>query len=470
RRLRITVVGAGHVGLVSAVSLATIGHRLRVLDVDAARIESLRRGETPFVEPYLPEFLRRTIARGELTFHTDAREATAGADIVFICVGTPNLPDGSVDMRGLIDATRAVATHAPAGTAIVSRSTAPVGTASYLRSLVVETRGDDNACVAVNPEFLAEGTAIRDFLFPDRIVIGAMTSKAVERVREAYEPIVARRLPTWLPAGLAGTAAAADEDVPVVVTDPPTAELTKYAANAFLAVRISFINEIATIAEEMGADVTRVAHAIGLDPRIGPHFLAAGVGWGGSCFPKDIVALQGMAQTRGVQARMLQAANDINTDQRRWVRRQLQRHLRTLVGRRVCLFGLAFKANTDDLRHAPALEIAAELAVEGVRVRAYDPAVTALPAHLADVVEIMDGPLAAAEGAEAIVVVTDWPEFRAIDLDALRAVVRLPLLLDGRNGLDRVRAEQAGFTYVGVGRPVASPVTLEESVAAAADF
>jgi UDPglucose 6-dehydrogenase len=464
------VVGAGHVGLVSAVSLATIGHRLRVLDVDTARIDALRRGETPFVEPYLPEFLRRTIARGDLTFHTDAEEATTGADVVFICVGTPNLPDGSVDMRGLIDATRSVARYAPSGCAIVSRSTAPVGTASYLHSLVAETRGDDNTCVAVNPEFLAEGTAIRDFLFPDRIVIGATTAKAVARVREAYEPIISRTLPTWLPAGLADPAAGSEEDVAVVVTDPPTAELTKYAANAFLAVRISFINEIAMIAEEMGADVTRVAHAIGLDPRIGPHFLAAGVGWGGSCFPKDIVALQGMAQTRGVQARMLQAANDINVDQRRWVRRQLQRHLRTLVGRRVGLLGLAFKANTDDLRHAPALEIAAELAVEGVRVRAYDPAVTSLPAHLADAVEIVDGPLAAAKGAEAIVVVTDWPEFRAIDLDALRSVMRVPLLLDGRNGLDRARAEEAGFTYVGVGRPVAGLVALEGSVSVAADI
>jgi UDPglucose 6-dehydrogenase len=466
RPLRITVVGAGHVGLVTAACLASVGHRVRVLDVDLERIEALRHAAVPFVEPFLPELVRRAQARNQLSFHTSAEEAASHADLVFICVGTPNGPDGSVDLDGVIAATRAVATHASPSTVVVGRSTAPVGTAAYLEALIAECRPDQLA-VAVNPEFLAEGTALHDFLFPDRIVVGSTSDRAAATVLRAYEPIVQRQVPTWLPEEITGGSAAVNPaPVPVVVTDPATAELTKYAANAFLAVRISFINEIAMIAEELGADVTRIAHAIGLDPRIGPHFLGAGVGWGGSCFPKDIVALQGMAETRGVQARMLHAANDINRDQRGWVRRQLQRQLKTLVGRRVGLLGLSFKPNTDDLRDAPALEIASDLAMAGMRLRAYDPAVTNLPAPYDSVVEVVADATEAARGAEALVVVTAWPAFAELDLAALRRLMRTPLLLDGRNIIDPSRAASAGLTYVGVGRPQTGSLPREGLVGA----
>jgi len=448
--VRVAVIGAGHVGLVSAACLAAVGHHVAVQDVDGARTTSLRAGRTPFLEPGLDDLMARETESGRLSFHTDPAAALPGAEVAFVCVGTPNGPDGRVDLSAVLAATGAVLEHAPDGCVLVNRSTAPVGTAAYLRSLALEARGDQVA-VAVNPEFLAEGTAVRDFLAPDRVVVGAWSADAVEALMAVYEPIISGLLPLDLEGSVLGTAGLR-ERVPVVATGPSTAELIKYAANAFLAVKISFINEIAAIAEEVGGDVTEVARGIGLDRRIGPHFLRAGIGWGGSCFPKDIVALQGMAETRGLSARMLRAANDVNRDQHRWVVSRLQRQLKTLVGRRIGLLGLAFKANTDDLRSAPSLEIAAELVRLGARVRAYDPSVKALPPELQDQVELAPDVESLASGAEAMVLVTEWPEFAQLDLERLASAMRVPLLLDGRNLFDPEAARAAGFTYVGVGR------------------
>jgi UDPglucose 6-dehydrogenase len=303
--------------------------------------------------------------------------------------------------------------------------------------------------IAVNPEFLAEGTAIRDFVLPDRVVVGVTNDADAELLREVYAPILDRRLRNM--PGAEGPRNR-DEPVPFLVMAPQTAELLKYAANAFLAVKISFINEVSSIADELGADVAEVARGLGLDRRIGPHFLKAGIGWGGSCFPKDILALRGMAESRGVAARMLRAAHEVNAEQHRWVIRKLQRHLKTLVGRRVAMLGLAFKPNTDDLRNAPSLEIASELAKLNARVRAYDPAVKAVPPALEGALQIVSDPYAAAESADAAVLVTEWPEFRDLDLRRLRETMSEPLLLDGRNFLDRAAVEGAGFIYVGVGR------------------
>jgi UDPglucose 6-dehydrogenase len=450
RPVRIAVVGAGHVGLVSAACLAAVGHRVAVQDVDAERIRVLSTGRSPFLEPGLDDLLSREAGSGRLSFHTSPAAALAGAQVAFVCVGTPNGPGGRVDLSFVLAATEAVLEHAPAGCVLVNRSTAPVGTASYLRSLASEARGDEIS-VAVNPEFLAEGTAVRDFLSPDRVVVGAWDRGPVDALLAVYEAILSGLLPLDLEGPVADRAGHR-ERVPVVATDPSTAELIKYAANAFLAVKISFINEIAAIAEEVGGDVTQVARGIGLDRRIGPHFLRAGIGWGGSCFPKDIVALQGMAETRGLSARILRAANDVNRDQHRWVVSRLQRHLKTLVGRRIGLLGLAFKANTDDLRSAPSLEIAAELVRLGARVRAYDPSVKALPPELEDEVDLAPDATALANGAEALVLVTEWPEFAQLDLPRLAASMRVPLLLDGRNVFDPSAARAAGFTYDGVGR------------------
>jgi len=449
--LDIAVIGAGHVGLVSAACLAAVGHPTRVLDIDETRIEQLRSGRSPFLEPGLDELLVWGLTHEQLSFHTDPSAALSQADLVFLCVDTPNDARGSVDLSAVVSATRTAVRHVKDGAVVVNRSTAPVGTAEYIRSILEEQRGDV-VDVAVNPEFLAEGTAVRDFLAPDRIVVGVWHGGTADSLYAVYEPIITRRLPSMAGDDVHQRVAGGTELVPFLVSNPSTAELTKYAANAFLAVKISFINEIASIAEELGGDVTVIAHAVGLDRRIGPHFLRAGIGWGGSCFPKDILALQGMAETRGLAARMLRAANEVNAQQRHWVVQMLQRHLKTLVGRRVGLLGLTFKPNTDDLRNAPALEIAAELSHLNARIQAFDPVVKSLPPPFDQMIEVTEDAVAAARGAEALIVVTEWPEFGQLDLAALRSVMRGSLLVDGRNFVDPESARDAGFDYLGVGR------------------
>jgi UDPglucose 6-dehydrogenase len=448
--MELAVVGAGHVGAVCAACLAAVGHRVKVVDIDEKRIGLLRAGLTPFFEPGISELLERGRTQELLSFHVDPREALTGAALVFLCVNTENGPDGSVDLSAIESAVRAVSTSASDGSVLVNRSTAPVGTAQYIRALIEELRGS-SMHVAVNPEFLAEGTAVHDFLDPDRILVGAWDQGPITLLAETYAPIVDRHLPLDLRALLANGRRRSG-DVPFVVTDPASAELAKYAANSLLAMRVSFINEIAGIAEELGADITKVARAVGLDTRIGPHFLHAGIGWGGSCFPKDIVALQGIAETRGLSARMLRAANEVNTEQRMWTIRQLQSHFKTLFGRRVGLLGLSFKPGTDDLRNAPALEIAAQLAQANVQVRALDPAVKTLPPGFDDKINLVEDPESLAGGADALVLVTEWPEFADLDLPRLRGLMRTPLLLDGRNFFDPDEVRSAGFKYLGVGR------------------
>ncbi|MGH2557298.1 MAG: UDP-glucose dehydrogenase family protein [Actinomycetota bacterium] len=449
--LSISVIGAGHVGVASAVCLAALGHEVRVLDIDRQKIDRLTAGELPFYEPGVAEVLARVSPSGRISFHAEPKDAVEGAQIVFLCVNTPNDDQGRVDLSALVAATRSVARHLAEGAVLVNRSTAPVGTAEFLRSILREERSDERVKVASNPEFLAEGSAVRDFLAPDRIVIGAWDEADVSSLLVAYQPILDRRLPDWLEELVGGIAAHADA-VPLVLADPSTAELVKYAANAFLAVKISFINEMGQIAEEVGADVVRVAEGIGLDRRIGPQFLRAGIGWGGSCFPKDIEALTGIAETRGVSAKILRAANEVNSEQRGWIVRKLQQHLKTLVGKRVALLGLAFKPNTDDLRSSPAVEVAAELSALSMRVTAFDPMVKELPPELEGIVELAPDAETAARDAEALVLVTEWPQFRQLDLSSLRSVMRVPLLLDGRNLFDPEAARAAGFTYAGVGR------------------
>ena len=449
--MKIAVVGGGHVGLVAAACFATVGHDVKVYDIDETKVDKLRDGEVPFLEPGLERLLDSARKAEALTFHSDAAEALPGCALIFLCVNTSNGPDGNVDLSAVASAARAAASFASDGAVIVNRSTSPVGTARYIESIVADRRGRALS-VAVNPEFLAEGTAVRDFLFPDRLVFGASEERSVDLLREAYEPILLRRLPTEVLAAARAQAVIDLPPVPMLVMTPQTAELTKYAANAFLSVKISFINEIASIAEELGADVEEVARAVGLDHRIGPHFLRAGIGWGGYCFPKDIAALTGMAQTHGLPARMLRAANEVNEDQRTWAIRVLQRHLKTLFGRRIGLLGLSFKANTDDLRNAPSLEIAFRLAELGAEVRAYDPAVRELSGAIGDIVHVDEDATTVARGADALIIVTEWPEFAQLDLPALRSSMRVPLMIDGRNMIDPQTARDAGFLYVGVGR------------------
>jgi UDPglucose 6-dehydrogenase len=368
--MELAVVGAGHVGAVCAACLAAVGHRVRVVDVDAERIALLRAGREPFFEPGISDLLEQGRTRELLSFHVDPAEALPGASLVFLCVNTDNGPDGSVDLSYVESAVRTVSRFADDGAVLVNRSTAPVGTAEYIRSMIDELRAG-SLYVAVNPEFLAEGTAVHDFLEPDRILIGAWDKTPIALLAEAYAPIVERRLPSDLRAMLANGHRRSG-DVPFLVTDPASAELAKYASNSLLAVRVSFINEIAGIAEELGADITKVARAVGLDTRIGPHFLRAGIGWG-LVLPKGHRGAAGDSGDPGPirsdaagGPRGEHPAADVDDPPAAVA-------FKTLFGRRVGLLGLSFKPGTDDMRNAPALEIASQLAQANVQVRALDP-------------------------------------------------------------------------------------------------
>jgi UDPglucose 6-dehydrogenase len=461
--VEIAVIGAGHVGLVSAACLAGVGHRVKVEDVDAASIARLAGGASPFFEPGLDGLIAEARAKGRLSFHDDPAEALPSAELILVCVATDAGGEGGPDLSAIVDATVSVARYGSDGAVLVNRSTAPVGTLRCIRTIL----GDEGAGtieVATNPEFLSEGTAVGDVLAPYRIVVGAWSETAVRRLVEAYRPIVQGSLPQLAHRLAAGRDV--EYPIPVLITTPETAEVAKYAADSFLAVKISFINEIAGVADELGADVDDVATALGLDPRIGPRFLGAGLGWGGSSFPKDIAALSAVAETSRIRARLLAAANAVNDEQRTWVVRKLRHHLKTLSGRRVGLLGLSYKPRTDDVRNAPALEIAAELARLGARVRAFDPIVTSVPSSVDRAIELVQSPAAAAAAADALVLATEWEGFGSLPLPELRSAMRVPLLLDGRNCIDPVAARAAGFIYVGVGRGRSNVVPIHHGARA----
>jgi UDPglucose 6-dehydrogenase len=423
---RIAVFGAGYVGLVTGAAFADLGHEVVVRDVLPDRIEALRQGRMPIHEPGLGELVARGGQR--LRFTTDVAEAIGGAEFVYIAVGTPPTYSGDADLS----AVWTVVDELPTDTGeavVVMKSTVPVGTGLKVRHRL-DARGLERVGYASNPEFTAEGTAVRDFMHPDRIVVGAF------RVQDA-ESVAA------LHAGI---------DAPIVRCDVASAEMIKLAANAALMTRISFINEIANVCEATGADVVRVAEGVGLDRRIGPSFLRAGIGYGGSCFPKDSLALKQLAANSGYHFQLLNAVIEVNELQKRRVIAKLQRHLGSLRGTTVALLGLAFKANTDDMREAPSVVLAGRLLSEGAEVRAWDP--VADGSALAGV-ELADTPEAALAGADAGVVVTEWTQIGEIDWRAAALTMRRPLLVDGRNMLDPEVLRQAGFTYEGIGRPAA---------------
>ncbi|MEX1254743.1 MAG: UDP-glucose/GDP-mannose dehydrogenase family protein [Dehalococcoidia bacterium] len=428
---RIAVAGAGHVGLVTAACFAELGHRVTCVEIDRGRIEGLRRGELPFFEPGLGELVERHTVSGRLTFTTDYAEGAGDADFVFIAVATPITPDGTPDLRHVRSAAREVVRVAgERHPIIVSKSTAPVGISETLEHmLALEGNGAGPLPLVANPEFLREGTAVRDFLEPDRVVLGSDDTDARDEVASLYEPL----------------------GCPVVLTDIKTAEMVKYASNAFLATKISFINEIAAVCERVGADVRDVARGMGLDPRIGPDFLSAGLGFGGSCLPKDVKALAHLAAVYGSHPQLLHAVLQINADQKRKLIARLRDVLGTLRGRTVVLLGLAFKPGTDDVRDAPSLDLIHSLQYEEVDLRACDPvAVDGARALFPDVHYETD-PYIAATDADAVILVTEWPEYRQLDLGRLRDVMRTPVLADGRNALDPEEARRQGFVYLGIG-------------------
>jgi UDPglucose 6-dehydrogenase len=414
---RIAVFGAGYVGLVSGACFADLGHEVRIRDVIPERIDALQRGEVPIHEPGLDDVLARASER--MLFTLDVAEALEDADFVFVAVGTPPTLSGDADLS----AVWTVVDELPQGTRaiLVMKSTVPVGTGEHVRA-ALEARGLDGVGYVSNPEFLAEGTAVQDFTHPDR--------DAVEALHAGIE-------------------------APVVRTDVASAEMIKLAANALLVTRISFINEIANVCELVGADVEEVARGIGLDRRLGPYFLRAGLGWGGSCFPKDSLSLKQLAANSGYHFQLLNAVIEVNELQKRRVIQKLQRHVGKLRGKTIALLGLAFKPNTGDMREAPSLVLAARLLAEGASVRAWDPiARPEIPG-----VEIFATPLEAIEGADAAVVVTEWPELASLASPEARDAMRTPVIIDGRNVIDPEAARALGFVYEGVGRP--EPVRVE---------
>lgn len=431
--------GAGYVGLTYAAALADLGHDVVAVDVDHDKVRLLSDGRAPIYEPGLEPMLRRGLATGRLRFSPNYEDAVPTAEFVFICVGTPPDAAGRSDMGFVKAAARAVASHARGHTIIVNKSTMPVGSVQTVANILAEHAAvGASFAVVANPEFLREGSAIRDVFQPSRIVLGAEDRAAAARVAELYAPLGA----------------------PVVITDPRSAEMIKYASNAFLATKISFINDIAAMCDRLGADVTEVARGMGLDDRIGARFLGAGAGFGGSCFPKDVSALRAMAAEIGLETTILDAVLAINEAARHRISERVAACLGGLDGTTVAVLGLSFKPDTDDVREAPALAVIAELHAAGARVRATDPVAIAAAAAVAPAPLFFDDPYAAATGADAVVLMTEWAEYRNLDLDHLANAMRGSLVVDGRNALDPAAVVRAGLTYVGVGRPIQTPTPI----------
>ncbi len=432
----ITVVGTGYVGLVTGACLADFGNRVTCADLDTDKIEKLRSGEIPFFEPGLPELVARNVQEGRLRFAADLDAALQGARVVFISVGTPPLPDGRADTRAIFDVGKSVAEGLDGYTLVVQKSTAPVGTARALRAHIAKhaKRGAEFD-VASNPEFLREGSAIETFMRPDRVVIGAETPRARNLLRKIHDPLFLI-------------------ETPMVVTSLETAELIKYASNAFLATKVSFINEIANLCERLGADVQVVAKGVGMDRRIGSKFLHAGPGYGGSCFPKDSRALVRFARDAGVKAGIVEAGIAANERQMGLMVEKILAAIGPARGKTVGVLGLSFKPNTDDVRFAPALTIIAGLKRRGVRVRAFDPVAMPGARRLPTTsgVTFAGDAYDCARGAHAVAIVTEWNEFRGLDLRKLRQIMKKPVLCDLRNLYDAEEVEAAGMVHVGVGR------------------
>jgi UDPglucose 6-dehydrogenase len=432
--MRIAMIGTGYVGLVSGACFADFGHRVTCVDKDASKIDGLNAGIMPIWEPGLEALVKSNAERGRLKFTTDLVEGVKDAEAVFIAVGTPaRRGDGHADLTYVFEAIRELAKVIKPGTVVVTKSTVPVGTGDKIEAILKE-EGVEGVSVASNPEFLREGAAIADFKHPDRIVVGAEDDRAQDVLKEIYRPLFLNR-------------------APILITGRRTAELTKYAANAFLAVKISFINEIADLCEAVDADVQDVARGIGLDNRIGPKFLHAGPGYGGSCFPKDTVALLQTADDAGVEQRIVATTVAVNDDRKGRMVERIERALGgSVAGKRVGILGLAFKPNTDDMREAPSIPIVKALVERGATVVAFDPVARHQAEQVLSGIQFADDAYAAADGADALVIVTEWDEFRALDLERIAASLKGKALIDLRNVYDRSEAEEAGLTYFGIGR------------------
>ena len=432
--MKIAVVGTGYVGLVTGAGFAEFGHTVTCVDIDTKRVESLRRGQIPIHEPGLEELVRRNSSLGRLSFTTSTAEGVAGAQAVFIAVGTPSSHDGAADLQYVLGAARDIGRAIDGFTVVVTKSTVPVGTAEKVRK-AIQGVTDRPFAVASNPEFLKEGDAVNDFLKPARVVIGADDARAIDTLRSLYH-------------GMLRT------NDRIMVMDITSAELTKYAANAMLATRISFMNELARLAETVGADIEKVRVGIGSDPRIGNKFLFAGCGFGGSCFPKDLRALIHTGREHDVQMTIVDAVERANARQKRTLGRRILQHFGgNLDGKKIAIWGLAFKPETDDIRESPALTLIEQLREAGAKVTAYDPeAMANVREQLGDAIELAPDPYAATTDADALVLVTEWHELRSLDYQKLTTRMRTPVLFDGRNVWSPEESRRAGFVYYGIGR------------------
>ena len=439
--MKITVIGTGYVGLVTGTCLAEVGNEVLCLDVDPNKIEILKSGGIPIYEPGLEDMVKRNVAAGRLSFTTDIEESVAFGQIQFIAVGTPPDEDGSADLQYVVAAARNIGRNMTDYKLVVDKSTVPVGTADKVRAALQDELGKRGAAiefnVASNPEFLKEGAAVDDFMKPDRIVIGTDSERATQLLRQLYAPFQRNH----------------DR---LTVMDVRSAELTKYAANAMLATRISFMNELAVLAEKLGADIEQVRHGIGSDPRIGYHFLYAGCGYGGSCFPKDVQALRRTAQENGIPLRVLDAVEEANEAQKQILVNKLSARLGTdLKGKRFAMWGLAFKPNTDDMREAPSRTMLEALWAMGASISAYDPAAMEETRRIygerADLL-LVDSPMDALKGADALLIVTEWKVFRSPNFDTMKALLKSPLIFDGRNLYEPQAMREMGFDYLPIGR------------------
>ena len=428
---QICVVGVGYVGLVTAACFADLGNRVIALDINEERIAGLKRGELPIYEPGLEELVSRNVHAGRLLFTTSYPDALKDTEFAFIAVGTPEGVDGEADLRYVASAARSIAENMQAPLIIINKSTVPVGTGDWASDIVRSHQPHAIPFSVVScPEFLREGVAISDFMQPHRTVLGSLDHEAAEKVAQLHLPLRA----------------------PIVITDLRTAEMIKYASNAFLATKISFINEIANICEELGADVKEVAIGMGYDKRIGLQFLDAGLGYGGSCFPKDVKALAYMAAEKGRHPQLLNAVMDINEDRRPMAVNRLNEMLGDLRDKTVGLLGLSFKPNTDDMRDAPSVDIAKSLLARGAKVRGYDPVAMKTAAPLLPEVTMVNDPYILAEGCDALMIITEWNEFKQLDFELIRAAMHQPVIFDGRNIYDPEQMRNLGFKYLAFGR------------------
>lgn len=437
--MKLTIIGGGYVGLVSAACFSHIGHEVLVVEKVPEKVELLRKGISPIYEPGLEELLKEGLSKGSLDFTSDIREGIKFSEVIFICVGTPSLPDGSADMSYVEEVARLTAKYMDGYKLIVNKSTVPVGTHKrvertirlYLKDKEIEFD------VASNPEFLREGHAVKDFLEPDRIVIGVSSERAEGILREIYKPIT-------------------DKGYPLLVTNPPTAEIIKYASNTFLATKISFINMIADLCEKVGANVEEVAEGMGYDKRIGREFLRAGIGWGGSCLPKDTKAFIKTLEEYGVNAGILRGALSVNEERVSKFVKKLKEILWVIKGKKIAIWGLSFKPNTDDIRDAPSIRVIQELLKEGALIRAYDPKAVPNMKRLfpeGEDLKYFSDKYDAVKGSEALLIITEWEEFKKADLNKLKKIMELPIILDGRNIYNPKEVRSLGFEYHSIGRP-----------------